>query len=218
MRQVNMSRRKNSEPLQLRIAKLQGRYAIVAAVAGALVAGIIGFIVYEFTHDSPSSSTTANASGNTAPTTPRYSQVGSPVPRASGLYVDSNVPLDGSTFCGWQLGTNPIPLASLNPPQVRIDDRCNFPQHPDPKSDNPTKIYQAATRESTVLASIPDGTTVTLVCYTHGQTTSDAVSNTSDLWLDVRLGGGVTGDMPDVNIGGGYTEQQLKALGLKPCT
>ncbi|HEX5493607.1 MAG TPA: hypothetical protein VFX70_03405 [Mycobacteriales bacterium] len=101
---------------------------------------------------------------------------------------------------------------------MRIDDRCNFPTHPNPKTDTPTGVYRVARQDpAQVVTRIPDGTQVELTCYTDGQAIIDAVGNDSSLWLGVLLPDEGSGFIPDVDIGGGYTDRQLAGLGLQPC-
>ena len=109
-----------------------------------------------------------------------------------------------------------MPLASVSPVRVRIDDRCNFPKDPNPVTDSPTGVYGVAAQSlSAQVGSIRDGQLVTIRCYVlNGEAVSDAVGNLSRIWLGLVSPRGL---IPDVNIGGGYSEAQLNKLGLPRC-
>jgi hypothetical protein len=44
-----------------------------------------------------------------------------------------------------------MPLAALDPPRVRINDRCNDPQDPNPLTDQPTGVYSLSMQSSSEL-------------------------------------------------------------------
>lgn len=140
---------------------------------------------------------------------------------APNLLVNRNVPLDASTLCTWRLGEHPMPLSNQQPPKVKIDDRCNYPQNPDPKMDSPTGIYKGTQQIHEQLATaVPDGTELTIECYyPDGQKVSDGVGNASNTWLHVtgEYNGQFTGNIPNVNVGGGYSDVQLYAMQVPPC-
>jgi len=132
--------------------------------------------------------------------------------------MNPNVPLDNTDFCTWRFGIHPMPIVALNPPRVRIDDRCNFPRDPNPNTDGPTGIYSGAEQDpSREVAKISDGTEIVIGCYAFGQNVSDAMGDSSRLWLGIQTPDGTTGYIPDVDVGGGYTQQQLDGLGLGQC-
>jgi hypothetical protein len=123
--------------------------------------------------------------------------------------------LTSSNFCSWRLGSNHVPLISTNPLRLRIDDRCNFPQQPDPKLDRPTGVYAGASRTASQVGGIQDGYLITVRCYEpNGESTPDAVGNVSSIWLGIQSPHGF---IPNVNIGGGLTEDQLKSYGIATC-
>jgi hypothetical protein len=120
-----------------------------------------------------------------------------------------------STFCSWRLGTHHVPLTSTKPVRLRIDDRCNYPKNPDPKADKPTSVYNLPEHNpEALIGEIPDGTEITIRCFTEGQAIEDGVDETSRLWLGITKPRGL---IPDVNVGGGFTKQQLLALHLSSC-
>lgn len=126
-----------------------------------------------------------------------------------------DVPLNHSTFCSWQFGRYPMPLAAVPQPGTRplvhIDARCVYPEDPNPW----TGVYAGPKQISSQQATqIPNGTEVALICYAEGRKIRDAVGNTSSIWVEIGLSTGAAGYIPDVNIGGGYTRQQLSGLGL----
>jgi hypothetical protein len=163
----------------------------------------------------PSASTTQSPHPTVLPS---ESSVGNGVVIPPGISIAPGLRLNSQNFCSWRFGTHPIPLAVLDPPRVRIDDRCNYPQDPDPTTDHPTGVYSTPSQESGApIDRIPDGTEVSLMCYTQGQEISDAVGDSSVLWLGVELSNGLHGYIPDVNIGGGYSQQQLGELKLSEC-
>ena len=111
-----------------------------------------------------------------------------------------------------------MPLKSLQPVRIRIDGRCNYPQDPDPATDSPTGIYRVAQQNpADAIATLKDGTVITLTCYTYGQNISDAAGNLTSIWLHIALSGGRQGYVPDVNAGN-YSARQLKALGIHRCS
>lgn len=158
-----------------------------------------------------------SASERSVPTSPptRSARV---APSIGNIVVNPHVVLTAANYCTWRFGTHPMPLSSRDPVKIRIDDRCNLPADSNPKTDKPTGVYSGPEQTpSTLVTKIPDGTQVTVGCYTTGEAISDAVGNTSTLWLAVATPDGQSGMMPDVNVGGGYDPQQLHALGLDRC-
>lgn len=68
------------------------------------------------------------------------------------------------------------------------------------------------------VAMLTDDTEITITCYVpDGPDVSDNIGNHSPIWLGVQTSDGKSGFLPDVNVSGGYTEQQLMWLGLKAC-
>ncbi|MEO6502088.1 MAG: TIR domain-containing protein [Jatrophihabitantaceae bacterium] len=124
--------------------------------------------------------------------------------------------LTQANFCSWRLGSHPMPLISQSPVKLRIDNRCNFPQDPNPKTDKPTGVYSTANQDSSNFVDrIPDGYLITVRCYIpDGEEVSDAVGNKSRIWLGIVSPAGL---IPNVAVGGGYTEQQLTSFGLREC-
>jgi hypothetical protein len=136
------------------------------------------------------------------------------------ITINPYVHLNHSNLCSWRMGSNPMPLASLGQPGaplplVRVDARCIYPEDPNPFSGVYGFPAQISRHQTT---QIPNGTEVMLICYTEGQTIKDIVGNVSSIWLGIGLSNGAVGYIPDVNIGGGYTERQLKALKLEQCS
>lgn len=123
--------------------------------------------------------------------------------------------LSPATFCTWRLGRHHVPLTSQTPVRLKIDDRCNVPKDPNPHTDQPTGVYNVALQEpQDHVGEIRDGQEITLRCFTEGQAVSDAVGNSSNLWLGIVVPKGL---MPDVDVGGGFTKNQLIQLHLPPC-
>ncbi len=58
---------------------------------------------------------------------------------------------------------------------------------------------------------------IRIECVTSGQNIADAIGDTSEIWIGIQTPDGSSGLIPDVNIGGGYTQQQLDGLGLGRC-
>ncbi len=136
-------------------------------------------------------------------------------PRPSLLSSVDTSGLNTTTLCIWRLGVKPSPLVTTRPVRLRIDDRCNAPLHANPAVDAATTVYSAASRNSPEVGQISDGYLITIRCYEpNGAVTNDAVGNTSSIWLGIEMPRGL---IPDVNIGGGYTESQLASFGLGPC-
>jgi hypothetical protein len=198
-----------------RLVHLAGRYAIAAAIIGAVIAALIGGNMKSIGNDNHGSTATSGAAKLTPSSSASSSTPPSSSPAASPtLEVDQSW-LTAQNFCSWRLGTNHVPVLSAHPLQLRIDDRCNFPQHPDPQTDTPTRIFASASQESIQVGAIPDGTLITVRCYiTEGEVVKDAEKNSSDIWLRITTPAGL---IPNVNIGGGFTEQQLVLLGIKKC-
>jgi hypothetical protein len=210
-------------PKWLRRPRLPNDPVVRAAVIGgffvlgaALIGGFFALLVAPSTASPlPSASTTQSPHPTVLPS---ESSVGNGVVIPPGISIAPGLRLNSQNFCSWRFGTHPIPLAVLDPPRVRIDDRCNYPQDPDPTTDHPTGVYSTPSQESGApIDRIPDGTEVSLMCYTQGQEISDAVGDSSVLWLGVELSNGLHGYIPDVNIGGGYSQQQLGELKLSEC-
>jgi hypothetical protein len=190
-----------------RNAHLLGLYGIAAAIIGALIGGY--FLV---THEGNSSQNPplTSSSNRTSSSSPPSSSSSA----FSGLDVDQSW-LTAQNFCSWRRGTNHVPVLTSQPLQLRIDDRCNFPQHPDPQTDTPTRIFASPSQESVQVGAIPDGTLITVRCYiTGGEVVKDAEKNASDIWLRITTPAGL---IPNVNTGGGFTEQQLVSLGIGKC-
>jgi hypothetical protein len=178
---------------------------VIIAGAFALAAGILG----------PATAIWISHDGTGAP--PAVLQH-SPAPEsAAGIPIDPHVQLSRANLCSWRLATHPMPLASARPVRVRIDDRCNYPEDPNPATDSPTGVFSiAAQKLSAQVASIRDGQLVTLRCYvTNGMLVSDAAGNRSRIWLGLVSPHGL---MPDVDVGGGYSIAQLGKLGLSRCS
>lgn len=135
------------------------------------------------------------------------------------LPVAQNVQLSQATFCSWQLGHNPLPLASKMPPRARVDARCLYPTEPDPAKDSGAAVYSVPSNNdsSKSLGRLPDGSVVTLRCFVpNGDRVSDdsQPQNSSTIWVRITRW---TGYLPDVELGGGYSLEQLRALGLNRC-
>jgi hypothetical protein len=136
-----------------------------------------------------------------------------------GLSVNPHVPLDGATFCSWRFGRSPMPLASVgqpgtSQPTVHIDARCVYPDDPSPMTG---AYFTPAPIPSALTTQIANGSEVTLICYTEGRTISDIRGNVSSIWLEVEPSSRVAGYIPDINVGGGYTQRELRGLGLSQC-
>lgn len=195
---------------------------IAAAISAAGV--VIAAIVALAGNSGPSSSLSASGTSATkAGAQPPVRAPENPTGRATlplpvGLRVDPNLSLNSRNFCSWMLGTRPMPLSGLNPAKVRIDDRCNNPSDPNPNTDSSTGIYSRAHQNPAYeVTKIQDGTEITLECITSGQNIADAIGNSSEIWIGIQTPDGSSGLIPDVNIGGGYTQQQLDGLGLGQC-
>jgi hypothetical protein len=134
----------------------------------------------------------------------------------AGILINPHVVLTKANFCSWRFATHPMPLASARPVRVRIDDRCNLPKDPNPATDSPTDVYSVANQSpNTQVGSIKDGQIVTIRCYVlDGTGVSDAVGDVSHIWLGLVSPHGL---IPDVNVGGGYSEAQLRRLGVPRC-
>ena len=123
-------------------------------------------------------------------------------------------------LCSWRLATHPMPLASARPIQVRIDDRCNFPEGPRSYDGLANRGLQGTAQSPSAQVGFEpprsfrrlwDGQLVTVRCYVpDGQAASDAVGNVSCIWLVLASPHGL---IPDVDVGGGYSQAQLKKLG-----
>jgi hypothetical protein len=146
-----------------------------------------------------------------------------PKPRLpTGISINTKLTLDDSNFCTWRFGTHPIPLAALHPPTVRIDNRCSMPAHRDPADDISTTIHSNTSKSSASVGQVLDGQTLQVYCYTIGDNVTDKVADAppenSNLWLRVSLPAGGSGYVPDVYTGGGYTEPQMRGIGIKRCS
>jgi hypothetical protein len=198
----------------LQAAALSGTCTIVAALIGGLFTLVSGW-----SSGSPSSPP-ANLYATPSPSvTPTPSPSVSPFVWSPSILINPDLSLNSSNFCSWRFGTHPIPLASPpqidgNPPLVHIDARCVYPEDA-----NPVTGAYATPREipSEQVTQIPNGTEVSLICYATGETIRDHIDNASDIWLYIEVDGGTPGYIPDVNIGGGYSRQELSVLGLREC-
>jgi hypothetical protein len=139
----------------------------------------------------------------------------------AGISVALSLALDNTNYCKWEFGSRPIPLVKVHPLTIRIDNRCLIPAHPDAASDIPTSIFANATETSQQVGNVVDGQTLPVTCWEMGQEVSVpmAIGSTlrSDLWLEVALPSDVSGYIPDVRTGGGYTVEQLSGLGIRQC-
>ncbi len=107
------------------------RVQIIAAVISA--AGVVSAAIVALAgNDGPTSSLSApNTTATTAGPQPPVRVPPSPAGRLTlplpvGLRVDTGLSLDSRNFCSWRLGTNPIPLAGINPLTVRIDEKSGL--------------------------------------------------------------------------------------------
>jgi hypothetical protein len=145
----------------------------------------------------------------------------------SGLTVESNLALTYTNYCTWRLGTHPMPLAAVNPPEFFIDNRCVVPlsaDPSDPSDDQQTNLRSGTDHSDTLVTTVQDGDKVLPLCWTTGQDfgitlgTNPPTYESSNLWFEVRAPDGKTGYLPDLyTAGGGYSEQQLTGLGIKRC-
>jgi hypothetical protein len=210
--------------------KIPISYLVVASsLAAGAVGGYAGYrISAELRAGSPataessrSPNTPVPSNSATSPPAPSgtASRLPSPAhsPLPDGIMVSRYLKLNSANFCSWRIGIHPMPLASINPIRIRIDGRCNYPQHPNPATDGPTGIYSSAQQNSAyAVARLRDGTVLTLTCYTFGQQVSDAIGNGTSIWLGVALPTGGRGYVPDVNAGT-YSTAQLTGLGVSLC-
>lgn len=191
-----------------RLVHLGGGYTIAAAIIsliGAIGAVLLGVHLASGRNSSQNPPVTSSSSSR---------PVGSSSSVSTGLNVDQTW-MTLQNLCSWRLGTNHVPLPSTHPLQLRIDDRCNNPKHEDPRTDTPTGVYNSASQLSAQVGAIPDGTLITVRCYeAGGQVIDDAVGNTSDIWLGITTPSGL---IPNVDIGGGFTKQQLVSLRVGTC-
>lgn len=196
---------------------LSGMYAIAAAVIGAAT---LVFLTVHFVHNDGSNDSSSRSAATSTPSSSSMVKRPATAPghigAIQGITVASHrLKLDRANFCSWRLGTNPVPVLSTRPVRLVLDDRCNFPQDPNPATDGPTSVYSAATKSSTRVGEVHDGQVVTLRCYqTGGDEVPDAVNNKSTVWLGLVAPVGL---IPNVNVGGGYTVRQLQALKLPTC-
>jgi hypothetical protein len=200
-------------------AKWVAVWAAVVASAGAIIVAIISRPGSAPSQPAPipsPSATPSSSTGSSATSSPPPSQSASStlaLPR--GMTLKNPPPkLTEANLCSWRLGTNPVPVVSVNPFSVPVDDRCNYPSDPNPKTDTPTRIFSSPNRERNPIASVHDGDVVTVKCFSHGELTSDGAQNKSDLWLYLTKPAGF---MPDVNVGGGFTEKELHEVGIQAC-
>jgi hypothetical protein len=217
-----MSARAKSRPKARPRSSASHRTQIIAAAvsaAGVVLAAIVALAGGSGPSYSPSLPGAGAKPGPQSPVrVPKSPARRAALPLPVGLRVDPNLSLDSKNFCSWRFGIRPIPLSGLNPLAVRIDDRCNYPSDSNPNTDSPTGIYSMARQDPAYkITEIQDGTPVTLECITRGQSIADAVGNTSEIWIGVQVPDGSSGFIPDVNIGGGYTQQQLSGMGLSQC-
>jgi hypothetical protein len=136
----------------------------------------------------------------------------------ANVTVDPDLVLNDDNFCTWRLGARPIPLVSVDPVTMRVDARCNFPAEPDPTKDPGVSTYSAPSNdnESQSTGRITDGRTVRPDCFVNSDDeVVDAQDNRSNVWL--RLANPSRRYVPIVNLGGGYTVEQLDALGIAEC-
>jgi hypothetical protein len=108
-------------------------------------------------------------------------------------------------------------LVSRNPLKMRVDARCNDPKEADPKVDRGATIYSAPGNDdaSRNVGRVRDNTAVDPLCFVpDGDPVSDASHNSSPIWIKIATPAGY---IPDVNLGGGFTQTQLESLGLAPC-
>jgi hypothetical protein len=116
----------------LQAAVISGACAIVAALIGGLFT-----LASEWLSGSPISRPTI---ASPSPQPRQSISIGSPSPQpfiiGPGIRIDPDVPLNHSTFCSWQFGRYPMPLAAVPQPGTRplvhIDARCVYPEDPDP--------------------------------------------------------------------------------------
>jgi len=138
-----------------------------------------------------------------------------------GISIASNLTLDNGNYCKWQYGSRPIPIVKTHPLTIRIDNRCAVPAHSDATSDIPTTIFASADRGSEQVGNAVDGQALPVSCWKIGEEVSAAMAvgptARSNLWLQVTLPNDVSGYLPDVRTGGGYTQGQLSGLGLRQC-
>jgi hypothetical protein len=144
---------------------------------------------------------------------------GSTASGVAGVRVDRDVELDADNFCGWTTGSHPIPLVSAEPLVMRVDARCNAPAEPDPVVDVGTSVYAGPSNDDPAdkVGAIRSGNTFVPQCWQRSDDVVEDASadpNRSDLWIRSEQPAGF---VPDVNVGGGYTEEQLTGLGLPRC-
>ena len=206
--QAELERRQGPPPITTGRGRPWRRTAVVAAIAvaaagtGAVLTAVRG---PDFA-DRPGTRPTAGTAETTRPASPGT---------GSGVRVEPQFALTLDNYCAWTLGQRPVPLIGRSPVTVRIDARCNFPANPDPAQDRPAGVYSRAAQEpSAKSAEVRSGDLVELTCYTTGQRISDAAGNASDIWIGLRAPAGL---LPNVNVGGGFTEDQLTGLGLRRC-
>lgn len=116
-----------------------------------------------------------------------------------------------------------MPLVSVHPVIVRIDNRCVKPAHIEASEDISTTIYASASNNSDQVGAVADGQTLPVSCWETGEDISKATATganlSSALWLKVKLPSGIYGYICDIYVGGGgYTEGQLNALDVHSCT
>lgn len=183
-------------PEDARRAGARRRTALKAVNAVALVAGLVavGLLIVRVLDD------------------------GSEPSGVAGVRIDRDLPLDADNFCGWELGTDPIPLVSADPLVMRVDARCNAPAEPDPVLDVGTAIFDRPDNEAgTKVGVIRSGNTFLPECYVvSADVVGDASPdpNSSGIWVRAVEPAGF---LPVINLGGGYTEEQLDALALPQC-
>ena len=158
------------------------------------------------------------------PTADRSSGTGPSLLRASptlpeGVRIDASLTLDESNFCRWLYRDNPIPLVSLDPLVMRVDARCNYPSNPDPLTDPGARLFSTPSNDDPMnkLSRVRDGESIEPVCFVvDGDLVNDGyqAAELSPLWV---YSSRPRGYIPNVNIGGGYTEAQLRGLGLVAC-
>lgn len=205
----------------LQAAVISGACAIVSALIGGLFTLLSGATPRTSNSPPPAPHAKPPRRQKTSPTGGgSASQSAKPLKSGTiSISVNAHVPLNSTTLCSWHFYRNPMPLASagqpgITQPLVHIDARCVYPEDPNPQ----TGVYETAAQiPSKLRTQIPNGTEVILICYTNGQTISDTAGNVSSIWLGIGLSSGTVGYIPDVNIGGGYSRQQLRGLGLSRC-
>lgn len=148
----------------------------------------------------------------------RVADTPGPPDEVAGVPIRASLVLDDANFCGWTLGTDPIPLVSLDPLVMRVDARCNYPAEPGPAKDVGSGVYSVPSNDDRTksLGTVRDGTEVTPVCFARDDAVEDSSDpvNRSRIWIKLT---DPDGYLPNVNLGGGYTADQLRAMGLSGC-